>query len=471
MECIIHYKDQSRYSVVKKINDNCLTRIKESKLKRLGIGGTYSHNDQCELIPDSIDVEKHGIHLEPCYKRFTSILGNKKFQVNVTPDTRTSNRLSSPLLSPTAAWVYPKECNICLKFRAQHKNKRTVPYKIVTYDAEQKIKAAANANVKQQDLYNEISSLDLIAKEFKVHTHCYKNFTRGLSADPKLSSSSSTNVSEPAYSTGDFEAVKEHVTNEVIEFGRAVSMKVIHEFYGLGIGDTRYRNKLKQRLQKHFEGKIAFLSPPSENFCEVVVSTSCLEGKDQSKVETIKMAAKMIRDDILEKFKNLDELNWPPSSEELSMNIRQPPDSVYTFLNSLMKFETKHSGLSTNQKRLVDSYAYDFVHGVKRGKILQKKHFLLGLGIHNLTGSRKIVDIIHKHGHCISYNLVCEIETAQAECAIKASQETNLLPSKPKNSDASVFTHYWVDNFEKMVKIDIFLKILTIWSLKYTIFV
>ena len=52
----------------------------------------------------------------------------------------------------------------------------------------------------------------------------------------------------------------------------------------------------------------------------------------------------------------------------------------------------------------------------------------------------------------MSYNLTCEIETAQAECAVKASQETNILPLKPESPDDTVFTHYWVDNFDVTVE-------------------
>ena len=40
---------------------------------------------------------------------------------------------------------------------------------------------------------------------------------------------------------------------------------------------------------------------------------------------------------------------------------------------------------------------------------MQCKHFLLALGLHNFTGSRKIIDVFHKLEHCISYNLMSEL--------------------------------------------------------------
>ena len=43
-------------------------------------------------------------------------------------------------------------------------------------------------------------------------------------------------------------------------------------------------------------------------------------------------------------------------------------------------------------------------------KIMTAKQFLLALGLHNITGTRKVVDIVN----CINYKITCEIETTQA---------------------------------------------------------
>ena len=49
------------------------------------------------------------------------------------------------------------------------------------------------------------------------------------------------------------------------------------------------------------------------------------------------------------------------------------------------------------------------IHVVTHGKILTDKHFLLGLGIHNITGQKRTLQIINMHGHCIDYNKVCKV--------------------------------------------------------------
>ena len=38
--------------------------------------------------------------------------------------------------------------------------------------------------------------------------------------------------------------------------------------------------------------------------------------------------------------------------------------------------------------RLIQSHSSDLIHGVTRGKTITAKHFLLALGLHNLTGQK-----------------------------------------------------------------------------------
>jgi hypothetical protein len=112
----------------------------------------------------------HHLNLPPTIKRIKSnsfeyyfiSLGNKTFREEKSPELRQSDRISSPVCSPSPAWVYPKECNLCLKYRVQHKSKKYEPYQITTFAAQTTIKAAAK--VKNEKLYNEIKDIDLIAK-------------------------------------------------------------------------------------------------------------------------------------------------------------------------------------------------------------------------------------------------------------------------------------------------------------------
>ena len=73
------------------------------------------------------------------------------------------------------------------------------------------------------------------------------------------------------------------------------------------------------------------------------------------------------------------------------------------------------------------------------------KHFILALGLHNLTVNSKL-------GHCIDHNLLCDIETAQANKAQVMASRSSILPLKPRSEKYLVDTWFWVDNFNENVE-------------------
>ena len=148
----------------------------------------------------------------------------------------------------------------------------------------------------------------------------------------------------------------------------------------------------KKKLINIFGDKLLFLTS-RPNTPDIVISSGTVEARvDVSDKESdIKKVANYLRKDIEEYCQSLPALSWPPTVEELSADDRLPPASVTLFLTNLLK--TLDHSSSTNINRLVDSYAADFIHGASKGACIMKKHFLLGLGLHNLTGKKKVVQI------------------------------------------------------------------------------
>ena len=102
-------------------------------------------------------------------------------------------------------------------------------------------------------------------------------------------------------------------------------MKILHQIYGLGVGDTRYRSKLKQRLKDYFKDSISFLPSTNKNIAEVVVNTDCVTGTFFVDEESqIRATAKSLKEDILNKYDELQDIKWPPTSEELQEDSRTP---------------------------------------------------------------------------------------------------------------------------------------------------
>ena len=81
-------------------------------------------------------------------------------------------------------------------------------------------------------------------------------------------------------------------------------------------------------------------------------------------------------------------------------------------------------------ERLSLSYTRDLIHGVTRGKLITLKHFLVGMGLHSITGQKLPIQMLSRLGHSVDYNTVCEIETAQAEIPLQ-NAELNPLKLKP----------------------------------------
>ena len=87
------------------------------------------------------------------------------------------------------------------------------PKLLVTQTAERTVKAAAK--LKRPFLFAEIKDLNLIAKEFKYHDKCYKDFTRNINANNTDQNAKTSTT----YSTGNFEIVKNMLVKGLLQKG------------------------------------------------------------------------------------------------------------------------------------------------------------------------------------------------------------------------------------------------------------
>ena len=116
---------------------------------------------------------------------------------------------------------------------------------------------------------------------------------------------------------------------------------------------------------------------------------------------------------------------WPPTIESLTSNDQKMPQSLKLFMNKLLTLPGHDSEIA---ERL--SYTRDLIYGVTRGTFITLKHFLVGMGLHSITGQKLPIQMLSRLGHSVDYNTVCEIETAQAEIALQ-NAEVNPLKLKP----------------------------------------
>ena len=76
--CVVHYPSESKYSTITPLNENTLRRITEAKLLREISGGSNLHAEQCASVPNDIQPGITGIHMTPCYKKFTLFISQAR---------------------------------------------------------------------------------------------------------------------------------------------------------------------------------------------------------------------------------------------------------------------------------------------------------------------------------------------------------------------------------------------------------
>ena len=101
--------------------------------------------------------------------------------------------------------------------------------------------------------------------------------------------------------------------------------------------------------------------------------------------------------------------------------------------------------------RFIDSYSWDMIHRVNRGKIITSKHFAFSTGLHALTRQRKVVQIAHGLGAGMGFDWTMDVVTAQAQKAQKLSQVGVSLPLQPSVPRKIGKMFFWVDNLDKKV--------------------
>ena len=143
-------------------------------------------------------------------------------------------------------------------------------------------------------------------------------------------------------------------------------------------------------------------------------------------------------------FENANDPNWPPTVEDFEEE--SIPNSLALFQKYLLNAHDSKIKPSESVNRIMNSLASDMIDAVSQGKCITKKHYLLALGLHNMTGQRHVIDIVNRLSHYINFNTTCEIETTLAKKARVTAETLSSLQFIPTTSKFFL-TVFWVDNF------------------------
>ena len=233
------------------------------------------------------------------------------------------------------------------------------------------------------------------------------------------------------------------------------------KLYSRGISSwgTYRSEKLKRRLRNNFLDSIMFHKQPDPSNPELVYSskisvqsiinaaaslpTSVQEcshsdsdkttpGKETDRMKVLYHAAQIIRSDV-KKCKGIS--IQPLSADNISLDRgrRLLPESLYGFLCWMLTQPGKQEDAAeevaipacsdSEEERRVVMLGQDIVHAVTRSQAKTPKHVGLAITVHQLTGSKQIVTLLNKMGHCSSYDDVEVINTSLAR-EISARCET-----------------------------------------------
>lgn len=163
-------------------------------------------------------------------------------------------------------------------------------------------------------------------------------------------------------------------------------------------------------------------------------------------LDILQAAASILRNEltIINKSKLPDSLN----SKRLIEGECLVPPTVSNFIASVIGGYRRQRRSCNNFERHVNSLSEDMVYIVHNGNIKTPKHICLGMALKSLTSSRKVIDIINRYGHCISYSAVEELET---EATFTSTLRTGLCPEAiNKTQDLSAGVAY--DNYDRFVE-------------------
>ena len=232
-----------------------------------------------------------------------------------------------------------------------------------------------------------------------------------------------------------------------------------------GVDGERYtKHRLKERLKKFFGDVIDFFQaskckseivfPSSLSIQDLInnaaEATKVKDDPAHQQYQQLCEVGSRIRDDI----KKTDGISLrPPDVKDVSQETakRIVPSSLYLLLRQIISpFKLDEFGniplcSKTEDERKILTIAQDVIHCVSNSRVKLPKHIGLAMAIHHFTGSKMIITLLNRMGHCSSYSEVQTVDTSLAMEAAAASAE-QFGTVMPSNISPGPFVQLATDN-------------------------
>lgn len=177
-------------------------------------------------------------------------------------------------------------------------------------------------------------------------------------------------------------------------------------------------------------------------------SDNCFNRDGVSMTKNMYFTALEVRK-LLTESKGVDS-EWPPDSHDLTLSLARQsiPVKLYNFLAWCLGFSSDHVenqmvDISSSENAKVVSIAQDLIYAESNGKKQTHKSLALGMTVRQMTGSVRLLRILHGLGHTASTATVYRHDTA---LAILSSDGAGKEITIPRNIIPEAFTTIVWDN-------------------------
>ena len=228
---------------------------------------------------------------------------------------------------------------------------------------------------------------------------------------------------------------------------------LLTEFGGEEVIDVTSRSQnLEERIRKH-NGDDTLISSGTSRKGNVVYSASMslkeavrtVDFKVNDLKGKIREMALMLRKEIFRAKKTL-----LPKDLKLSDTEKEEveiPELISIFCHNLIAGPDSRQWKGDRKAIRTQSLCEDVISIATSGQTKPKKHLMLGMTMKSLTGSRKVIEILNKLGHCDNYHSAEEIEI---EMTFEANKEGVLTPHG-MTCNLVLGTGLAWDNFDRFV--------------------
>ena len=345
------------------------------------------------------------------------------------------SEIKSPLPAATSG-VLEKIYLFCCQKSKKKNNKRYTLVNCVADEFEKNIKEFAVLR-KDQRLLAKIQYICFSAKEVCYHSICRVEYENTAKARPlakeELSLKKTNNGGEMKeqpflwYQTRNahkkaFVALTDHITEEVISGKEVLYVADLNRFYEELVNDliddksdvSYNARKLERKIMNNFGNRIQLVRPKTIRgnlICDKKYTTEeAIRLSDKQNMQTkIRDVALFLRREVLQA--DYAPLPSTVSLEDIRKGEVDTPEDLVNFFRYLPGGPYVGRELTAAKSYRITSISEDLVFAATSRRRRPAKHLQIGMTIKSLTGSKKVVTMLNRLGHCIRYNGTEELKT------------------------------------------------------------